>query len=153
MENAGLWKYCTKKQSREFLLSLGLLGETDWPEEKQLACLYAVSNHIWEHYHPAEIEKRDGTIRRLWVPDRLLMKIQRNIIHKILDQMPVSPYATAYHAGGGIVVNARFHTGSAQILKLDIKDFFEHILFWHIYSHAFPTIYFPPSAGTLLSHL
>lgn len=153
MENAGLWKYCTKKQSREFLLSLGLLGETDWSEEKQLACLYAVSNHIWEHYHPAKIEKRDGTIRRLWVPDRLLMKIQRNILHNILDQMPVSPYATAYHAGGGIVANARFHTGSAQILKLDIKDFFEHILFWHIYSHAFPTIYFPPSAGTLLTHL
>ncbi len=37
MENTGLWKYCTPEQSREFLLSLRLLGRTDredgehWP--------------------------------------------------------------------------------------------------------------------------
>ena len=153
MENTGLWKYCTPEQSREFLLSLRLFGETGWPDEKLLACLYAVSNHTEKHYHAAEIPKRDGTSRRLWVPERLLMMIQRYILHNILTQMPLSPYAMAYHRGGGIVANARIHTGSSRILKLDIKDFFEHILFHHIYRYAFPTIYFPPSAGTLLTHL
>lgn len=153
MENAGLWKYCTPEQSRDFLLSFRLFGETEWTVEKQIACLYAVSNHTDHHYHPAGIPKRDGSIRRLWVPDRLLMKIQRNILHNILDQMPVSPYAMAYHPGGGIVANASVHTGSRQILKLDIRDFFEHILFEHVYRCAFPTVYFPPSVGTLLTSL
>lgn len=106
MENTGLWKYCTPEQSREFLLSLRLLGRTDREDGEQLACLYAVSNHIEKHYHPAEIRKRDGSIRRLLVPDPLLKKIQRNILHNILDQMPVSPYATAYHKGAGIRLNA-----------------------------------------------
>ena len=64
MENTGLWKYCTPEQSREFLLSLRLLGRTDREDGEQLACLYAVSNHIEKHYHPAEIRKRDGSIRR-----------------------------------------------------------------------------------------
>lgn len=153
MENAGLWKYCTPGQSRAFLLSFQLLGTTDWTDERQVACLYTVSNHIERHYHPAEIKKRDGSVRHLLVPDRLLMKIQRNILHNILDQMPVSTYATAYHKGGGIVPNARVHTGSRKILKLDIKNFFEHILFYHVYQNAFPTTLFPPSVGTLLTHL
>lgn len=153
MENGGLWKYCTPEQSREFLLTLGLLGETKWPEGKQLACLYGVSNRIEQHYIPAAVRKRDGSIRRLLAPDPLLKKIQRNILHNILDQMTVSPYATAYHKGSGIVKNARIHTGAKQILKLDIKDFFGHILFYHVYQYAFPTIYFPPSVGTLLTHL
>lgn len=153
MENAGLWKYCTPEQSREFLLSFKLLGETEWERDKQIACLYAVSNHIERHYHPAALRKRDGSIRCLQVPDRLLKKIQRNILHHILEQMPVSCYATAYHKGAGTLVNARAHTGAGQILKLDIKDFFGHILFYHVYRNAFPTIYFPPSVGTLLTHL
>lgn len=153
MENAGLWRYCTPEQSREFLLSLRLFGETGWTEEKQIACLYAVSNHIEQHYHSAKIRKRDGSTRHLLVPDRLLMRIQRNILRNILEQMPVSPFATAYHRGGGIVANAKVHVGARKILKLDIRDFFEHILFYHVYSYAFPTIYFPPSVGTLLTHL
>ena len=153
MENAGLWKYCTPAQSREFLLSLKLFGETEWSEDRQLACLYALSNHTEQHYHPAVIKKRDGGTRQLLVPDRLLMNIQRNILHHILDQMPVSPYATAYHKGGGIVPNAQAHIGSRQVLKLDIRDFFGHIVFCQVYQSAFPTVYFPPSVGTLLTHL
>lgn len=153
MENTGLWKYCTPEQSRDFLLSFRLFGDTGWSAEKQLACLYAVSNHAERHYHPAEIKKRGGGTRRLLVPDRFLMKIQKNILHNILDQLPVSPRATAYHKGGGILTNARFHVGAEQILKLDIKDFFEHILFYHVYESAFPTVYFPPSVGTLLTYL
>ena len=88
---------------------------------------------------PAEIRKRDGSIRSLLVPDPLLKKIQRNILHNILDQMPVSPYATAYHKGAGIRLNARPHSGAKLLLKLDIKDFFENILFSQVYQQAFPT--------------
>lgn len=153
MEPMGLWKYCSPEQSRDFLLSFGLLGETDLTRDRQIACLYALSNHTERHYRFAEIRKQDGRIRHLLVPDRLLMKVQRNILHRVLEQMPISPYATAYHKGGGILANAAIHTGNRKILKLDLKDFFEQILFYHVYSYAFPTIYFPPSVGTLLTYL
>ncbi len=80
MENTGLWKYCTPEQSREFLLSLRLLGRTDREDGEQLACLYAVSNHIEKHYHIAVIPKKNGGRRKLSVPDILLRTIQRNIV-------------------------------------------------------------------------
>lgn len=153
MENTGLWKYCTPKQTREFLLSFRLFGETEWGADKQLACLYAVSNHIDRHYRVSYIPKRDGGTRRLQVPDHILKKIQRNILHHILEQMPVSDSATAYRKGVGILANVRVHTEAGQILKLDIKDFFGNILFYHVYRYAFPSIYFPPSVGTLLTNL
>lgn len=149
----GIWKYCTKEQCRQFISSFRLFGDTQWPEETQIACLYAVSNHIEKHYHPAVIKKRDGSLRHLLVPDRLLMGIQKNILHHILYQLPVSSYATAYQKGVGILANAEPHVGAEQILKLDIQDFFGSILFPQVYQHAFPTVYFPPAAGVLLTSL
>lgn len=153
MNGQGLWKYCSAKQCREFILSFCLFGDTDWTEEKQIACLYAVSNHVEEHYHPAVIRKRSGGERHLQVPDRLLMKIQRNILHHILDQMPVSPHATAYRRGTGILLNARGHVGTKQLLKLDIRDFFGSILVPMVLQSAFPSRYFPPSVAMLLTSL
>lgn len=53
---------------QEFLLHCVCLAGLTGRNGEQLACLYAVSNHIEKHYHPAEIRKRDGSIRRLLVP-------------------------------------------------------------------------------------
>lgn len=153
MNGQGLWKYCSAEQCREFLLSFRLFGDTEWTEEKQIACLYAVSNHIETHYHPVVIRKRNGGERHLHVPDRLLMKIQKNILHHILDQMPVSPYATAYRKGTGILLNARGHVGAKQLLKLDIRDFFGHIIIPMVQRCAFPSRYIPPSVAMLLTYL
>ena len=53
-----LWKYCTKEQIHEMLLSFRLLEGAPVREEKKLACLYAVSNHVRQHYHTAQIVNR-----------------------------------------------------------------------------------------------
>ena len=148
-----LWKYCTKEQCREMILSFHLTGRSDWTEEKQLACLYAVSNHAEQHYQPVRIPKKDGSMRRLLVPDPLLKTIQRQILHQILEQLPVSSYASAYHKGASIGSNASPHVGKDVILKLDIRDFFGQIRFMDVYRLAFPGIYFPPAAASLLAHL
>ena len=153
MPDSDIWKYCTAEHCKEFLLSFRLLGDTDWTREKQLACLYAVSNHTEKHYQPVTIKKRDGTPRSLFVPDPLLMNIQANILRNILDLMPVSPFATAYHKGAGIVRNASVHTGQTKILKMDIENFFGRIVFPMVYQNAFPTVYYPPAVGTMLTHL
>ena len=62
------------------LLSFRLLQGAPVREEKELACLYAVSNHIKKHYHTAQIPKRNGGVRRLLVPDALLNTIQKNLM-------------------------------------------------------------------------
>lgn len=153
MSAMGLWKYCTKEHCKEFLLSLRLLGDTEWDAEKQLACIYALSNHAKKHYASVTIEKHNGMSRKLFVPDRLLKRVQTNILHNILDQIPVSSFATAYCKGTGIVRNASVHLKQKQILKLDIEDFFGNIRFPMVYQSVFPNLYFPPTVRTVLTYL
>lgn len=152
-EMSDLWKYCTAEQCRQFLLSLDLVGTREWPDDKKIACLYAVSNHVEKHYHKAVIKKRNGKERHLLVPDPLLKGIQRQILHNVLEERAISRYATAYHKGAKLRDNAVPHVGKEKILKLDIENFFENILFKQVLQSAFPKKYFPPSIGTLLTYL
>lgn len=96
MGRQDLWKYCTQEQIKEMLLSFRLLEGLPVGEKKKLACLYAVSNHVEQHYHVAKIEKKSGGMRRLLIPDRLLRGMQRNLLNHVLSGLSVSDYATAY---------------------------------------------------------
>lgn len=159
MAVSGLWKYYTKQQHRDYILSLGLLPTRDWSStrdwlaEDQLRCLYTVSGHTERHYTRHRIPKGDGTCRELLEPDPLLKAIQRNLLHRVLEELPVSPHATAYRMGGSILAGAVPHLGSGLILKMDIRDFFGSITYLMVYRSAFPRIYFPPAAATLFAHL
>lgn len=132
---------------------MNLLGNVNWTEERQLACLYSISNHTEQHYNRASILKKDGSKRYLLMPDPLLKGIQRNLLHHILDQIPISIYATAYQKKSDIRNNAEAHLSKKQVLSLDIEDFFDTIVFYMVYQAAFPRIYFPPAAASLLTHL
>lgn len=153
MSDNGLWKYFTKEHHKEFVLSLNLLGETDWPAGKQLACLYAFSNNTERHYTRTIIQKRDGAPRELLSPDLLLKKIQRNLLRNVLDGLPLSPHATAYRKGGIILDNAHPHQKQPLVLKMDIHDFFGSITYLMVYRSAFPRICYPASVAALLANL
>ncbi|GLC78787.1 reverse transcriptase family protein [Lacrimispora brassicae] len=153
MYQTDLWKYCTWEYCRDMLLSFRLLGNTRWPDQKVMACLYGFSNHTEGHYHTVHIPKKDGRSRRLLVPDYMLRRIQRNILHHILDGYKVSGCATAYRKGVGVVSNAMVHTGKNVVVKLDIKDFFGSISFPMVRNNAFSVRYFPPTVGTMLTAL
>ena len=148
-----IWKYCDKNHSREFLLSLNLTGKLKLTKEKQLALLYGLSNHTEEHYQKIQIPKRNGAWRTLYVPDSLLKYVQKQILHKVLTQLPVSYCASAYKKGCSLKENAAPHTGKSIVLKLDILDFFGNITYISVYQHAFPGELFPPPVRTLLAHL
>lgn len=148
-----LWKYCTQEQTKEMLLSFQLLEGLPIRPEKRLACLYAVSNHVEMHYHAAKIKKRSGGVRHLLIPDRLLQGIQKNLLDHIVNGISVSEYATAYKMKTSVSHNALPHVGQKQIMKLDIKNFFDHITFVMVYQKAFPAVYFPPAVRRLLSAL
>lgn len=148
-----LWKYCDQEQIRDMLLSFRLLGHRDWPEDRVLACLFALSNHPEAHYHRVQIPKKTGGYRTLDVPDGLLKEVQRNILHHVLEEFSPSPAAAAYKKGGSAVCNAAPHRGKRLVLKMDIRDFFGNITFPMVLHHAFPGKYFPTSVGTMLASL
>lgn len=153
MSNDNLWKYCTSADVNEAILKLHLLDGVKIKEENSLKSLYAVSNHIEDHYHGAYIPKRNGGKRHLFVPDCLLHTIQTNILKQILNQRTVSSHAKAYYPGAKLIENAEPHIGAEKILKLDIKDFFENITYPMVYQQAFPSEMFPPSIRTMLVNL
>ena len=68
--------------------------------------LYALSNNIYKHYHNAFVPKRDGTERKLSVPDFILKKVQRSIADNLLAYYPISRFATAYRFGYNVQKNA-----------------------------------------------
>lgn len=115
--------------------------------------LYSVSNHIPCHYHVAELPKSNGETRKLLVPDDLLKTIQRRINEKLLCLEEISPYATAYRPGGSTKRNAAFHVGKPVLLKLDIRHFFDHLLYPMVKEKAFPAKRYSEQNRVLLSLL
>lgn len=91
--------------------------------------LYSVSNHIHSHYRCTKIMKNNGECRELSVPDDFLKAIQRKIVEKLLVYEEVSVYAGAYRYGTSIVKNAAPHLNNNTVLKLDIRRFFDHIIY------------------------
>lgn len=115
--------------------------------------LYTVSNHINKHYEPIKIPKGNGEFRQLYVPDRLLKAIQRAINEKLLSTEEISPYATAYRPGGSTKLNACPHIDKPVLLKLDIRHFFDHLIYPVIKEKAFPEKRYSDQNRILLSLL
>ncbi len=115
--------------------------------------LYAVSNRLGTHYHTVSLPKADGSHRQLSVPDELLKSIQRKILRVLLSRAEISPYATAYRYGGGIVKNARVHAGKVRVLKLDIRHFFDSVRYSTVKDKVFPPEQYSEQNRILLAML
>lgn len=146
-----MWKYLSKDQEREFLLSLHLINGDN--EQDIINKLYTISNNIEKNYIIHKIKKRNGKIRTIYEPEINLKIIQKNILHNILEERYISKYAKAYKKGLSIKDNTLCHVNKDMILKLDIKDFFENITYMQVYCSCFKEEYFPESIRTLLTNL
>ena len=118
-----------------------------------LKTLFAVSNNIARHYKRVTIPKRSDGLRELSVPDEIRKKIQRKIADVLLTPMEISRYATAYHFGASVKRNALPHVGSAKILRLDIKHFFDSITYSSVKEKCFPAERFSEPCRILLTML
>ncbi|MGH6734581.1 MAG: retron St85 family RNA-directed DNA polymerase [Methyloceanibacter sp.] len=78
-------------------------------------------------YKVFTIKKRAGGTREIAQPARELKVLQRVLIAKILDRLPIHEAATAYRRHRSIRDNASPHSGHGPILKMDFKDFFPSI--------------------------
>lgn len=115
--------------------------------------LYSVSNHIKRHYRQVQIPKVNGEIRKLNVPDDLLMSIQRAINNRLLCLEEVSHYAMAYRTGTSTKANAKPHVNKPVMLKMDIRHFFDRLIFPLIKYKAFPTTRYSEQNRILLTFL
>lgn len=146
-----MWKYYTKKHSKEFILSLNLITN-NISDELKLNILYAISNNSKKYYTQKYIMKKNGTKRLLLIPNKCLKNIQKNILKNILNNLSVSPYVKSYLPNTSIKENAISHQNKKIILKLDIKDFFSSIDFEMLYK-VLPNEIFPPNIKVLILKL
>lgn len=78
-------------------------------------------------YRVFKIKKSTTGFRSISEPLPSLKEIQSWILENILYQIPSSKFAKAYIPGVSLKQNLVFHRNQAQVLKLDIKDFFGNI--------------------------
>lgn len=76
------------------------------------------------HYRRFTIPKRDGGERAIWAPLPKLKAAQRWILRNIVERLIVHGAAHGFLPGRSILSNARLHTGSRLLLKMDIQNFF-----------------------------
>jgi RNA-directed DNA polymerase len=79
-------------------------------------------------YKVFQIAKRSGGMRTIAQPSRELKAIQRFVMSRYLDHLPVHRAAAGYVVGRNILENAQVHRKNRVLLKLDFKDFFPSIL-------------------------
>lgn len=115
--------------------------------------LYSVSNAVHKHYHSVKIPKANGEYRTLYVPDDFLKAIQKRINDKLLVEEEISKYATAYRKGGSTLTNAAPHVGKEIVLKMDIRHFFDHLIYPIVKEKAFPREKYSEPIRILLSML
>ena len=78
------------------------------------------TRHYRYHWRP----RRSGAPRLLEAPKPMLKGIQRQILHGILDPVPVHDAAHGFRRGRSCLTAAQRHAGEEVLLSLDLKDFF-----------------------------
>ncbi len=73
------------------------------------------------------IPKRRGGTRTISAPNEKLKALQRRILYRLLNPLPMHPSVTGFVRGRSIVDNARPHVGSGVVINLDLADFFPTI--------------------------
>lgn len=97
------------------------------PEQEMADWLKGLSPRPGFGYHMFTIPKRRGGSRIIEAPEDELKDLQRRILRRLLNPLPVHPAATGFVRKRSIVDHARPHTGRAAVVNLDLADFFPSI--------------------------
>ncbi len=101
------------------------------------------------HYHYRALAKRYGNIRLIEAPKPRLKAMQRQILSRILDQIPPHPAAHGFRKGRSIKTFIAPHVGRRVVLRMDLRDFFPSIGGARIQTF-FRTVGYPESVADLL---
>ncbi|MCI0683296.1 MAG: reverse transcriptase family protein [Gemmataceae bacterium] len=104
--------------------------------------------HYVCHWRP----RRRGRFRLIESPKPTLKRIQRRIVHDILDRIPPHQAAHGFRAGRSILSYATPHAGRQIVLRFDLTDFFASVHAGR--GHAvFRTAGYPDEVARLLTGL
>jgi RNA-directed DNA polymerase len=101
------------------------LSESLFMAKYDIVSFALTSPHRYKVY---EIAKRNSNnTRTIAHPSKELKFIQRELLKKLIEILPVHDAAFAYQKGIGIKDNAKKHSNSKYLLKMDFKNFFPSI--------------------------
>jgi hypothetical protein len=107
---------------------LAALLEIEYRQLRHLA--YHRDVMLADHYHFYKIPKRSGGERCIAAPKPLLKQVQRTILTKMLQHLPVSVDAHGFLKEKSVVTGAMAHAAKPQLLiNMDIENFFPTITF------------------------
>lgn len=86
--------------------------------------LLKISETASHRYKRYELVKRTGGKREIYHPALELKLIQRWLLRKVLNGLPVHHAATAYREGSNIRRNAEMHVFNNYLLRVDFQNFF-----------------------------
>ena len=104
------------------------------------------------HYHYRILAKDGGAVRLIEAPKQRLKLIQKQILHEILEKIPVHPAAHGFRRGRSIKTFAAPHAGQRVVVRMDLRDFFPSISAPRVQA-MFRTAGYPESVANLLGGL
>jgi RNA-directed DNA polymerase len=84
----------------------------------------AIAANASYRYREYVVKGRSGHPRVVYHPSQQLKALQRWILRRILNRLPIHEAATAYEHERGIRKNAQLHQKSRFLLRMDFKEFF-----------------------------
>ena len=88
---------------------------TDWQRRTPLA---------EQHYRAHWRAKSRGGWRLIEIPAPYLMAVQRRLLHRLLDAVPVHEAAHGGVPGRSVCSHAQQHCGAPLVMRFDLQDFF-----------------------------
>lgn len=113
------------------LAALARLLDLDAGELAWFADVRAITPDAGEplrHYRCAVRARRGGGARVLEAPKPRLKEIQRRLLRRVLDRVPVHPAAHGSVAGRGVRTALLPHAGRPVVLRADLETFFAAIV-------------------------
>jgi hypothetical protein len=104
------------------------------------------------HYRYASLRRGGRPVRVIERPKRRLKEVQRQLLHEILDWIPVHEAAHGFTRGRSVRSHASVHTGQFVVVRLDLEDFFASIAASRVYG-IFRTAGYPESVAHSLTAL
>ena len=79
------------------------------------------------HYSHRLLPKRSGGLRLIEAPKAELKRVQRQLLDRLLAQLPAHEAAHGFVRGRGVHTHAQVHAAQPCVISFDLRDFFPSI--------------------------